>query len=210
MDAVAGVELQTEKTWGFAAAYQQPRAIVINKLDRERSDFDRTLESIHDRFGRTAVPVQLPIGEEKGFHGVIDLIRMRAFIYTPDGDGKGKETDIPGVYHDAAKEAHEVLVEMVAEGNDALLEEFFDQGTLPVEHIVEGLNAAFREMRIFPVLCASGLHNVGSDQILNFVAETFPTPLERPVPVKGTVNGMATRKSRSRLADRFRRLSSRR
>jgi elongation factor G len=193
VDAVAGVELQTEKTWGFVVDYQQPRAIVINKLDRDRADFDRTMESIHDRFGRTAVPVQLPIGEEKGFHGVIDLVRMRAFTYTPDGDGKGKECDIPGVYHDAAKEAHEVLVEMVAEGNDTLLEEFFAEGTLPIEHIVDGLNAAFREMRIFPVLCASGLHNIGSDQILSFVTETFPSPLERPA-AKGTVNGMATEK----------------
>jgi elongation factor G len=193
VDAVSGVGIQTEKVWNFAANYQQPRAIVIDKLDRERSSFDRTLESIHDRFGRTAVPVQLPIGEEKGFHGVIDLVRMRAFTYTPDGDGKGKECDIPGVYHDAAKEAHEVLVEMVAEGNDELLEEFFDQGTLPVEHIVDGLNAAFREMRLFPVLCASGLHNIGTDQILNFVAESFPSPLERPA-VKGSVNGMATEK----------------
>jgi elongation factor G len=193
VDAVAGVEVQTEKVWSFAADYDQPRAIVIDKLDRERSSFDRTLESIHDRFGRTAVPVQLPVGEERGFHGVIDLVRMRAFVYTPDGDGKGKECDIPGVYHDAAKEAHEVLVEMVAEGNDELLEEFFEQGTLPVEHIVDGLNAAFREMRLFPILCASGLHNIGSDQILNFIAETFPSPLERPG-VKGSVNGMATEK----------------
>ncbi len=104
---------------------------------------------------------------------------MKAHNYTLDGDGKGKECDIPGVYHDAAKEAHEVLVEMVAEGNDELLEEFFAEGTLPVEHIVDGLNAAFREMRIFPILCASGLHNIGTDQILNFVAETFPSPLER-------------------------------
>jgi elongation factor G len=193
VDAVAGVEVQTEKVWSFAAQYRQPRAIVIDKLDRERSSFDSTLESIHDRFGRTAVPVQLPIGEEKGFHGVIDLVRMRAFIYTPDGDGRGKECDIPGVYHDAAKEAHEVLVEMVAEGNDELLEEFFAEGTLPVEHIVDGLNAAVRELRMFPILCASGLHNIGSDQLLNFIVETFPSPLERP-PVKGSVNGMETEK----------------
>jgi elongation factor G len=193
VDAVAGVELQTEKVWAFAANYAQPRAIVIDKLDRENSSFDRTMESIHDRFGRTAVPVQLPIGEEKGFHGVIDLVRMRAFIYTPDGDGRGKECDIPGVYHDAAKEAHEVLVEMVAEGNDELLEEFFEEGTLPVEHILDGLNAAFREMRMFPVLCVSGLHNIATDQVLNFVAETFPSPLEKAA-VKGTVNGMPTEK----------------
>ena len=193
VDAAAGVELQTEKVWHFAANFGQPRAIVISKLDRERSDFDRTMESIRDRFGRTAVPVQLPIGEEKGFHGVIDLVRMRAFVYTPDGDGRGKECDIPGVYHDAAKEAHEVLVEMVAEGNDELLEEFFAEGTLPVEHIVQGLNTAFREMRIFPVLCVSGLHNIATEQVLNFVAETFPSPLEKSA-VKGIVNGMATEK----------------
>jgi elongation factor G len=191
VDAVAGVEVQTEKVWSFASEYNQPRAIVINRLDRERASFERTLESIHARFGRTAIPIQLPIGSEKEFRGVIDLVRMKAYLYTPDGDGKGRESEIPDEYADAAKEAHEALVEMVAEGNDALLEEFFAEGTLPIEHIVDGLNLAFREMRLFPVVCTSGLHNIGTDLILNLIAETFPTPAERG-PIPGTVNGSET------------------
>jgi elongation factor G len=191
VDAVSGVEVQTEKVWSFAEANRQPRALVINKLDRERASFSRALESIQARFGRTAVPIHLPIGAEKDFRGVIDLVRMKAFTYTPDGDGKGKEIEIPVEYNEAAQAAHEVLVELVAEGKDELLEEFFEQGTLPIEHIIEGMNGAFREMRLFPVLCASGLHNIGSDLLLDLITETFPTPLEH-APLKATVGVAAT------------------
>ena len=103
VDGVAGVEVQTEKVWSFADEFKLPRAMVINKLDRERSSFERALESIQAAFGRTAVPIQLPIGAERDFKGVIDLVRMKAYTYTPDGDGKGKEADIPGGLADAAK-----------------------------------------------------------------------------------------------------------
>jgi elongation factor G len=188
VDAVAGVEVQTEKTWDFASQYKLPRAVLINKLDRERASFERALESVQENFGRTAIPVQLPVGSEKDFKGVIDLVSMRAFTYTPDGDGKGKESDIPAEYDEAAKAAHEALVELVAEGNDALMEEFFDKGTLPTEHIIEGLNAAVRELRIFPGLCASALRNIGTDRILDFIADTFPSPAEH-APVEATLNG---------------------
>ena len=183
VDGVAGVEVQTEKVWQFANDYQLPRAIVINKLDRERSEFQRTLANVQEVFGRAAVPIQIPIGSERDFTGIVDLVTMKAYTYAPDGDGKGKEGEIPANLAEAAKAAHEALVEMVAEGNDALMEEFFDKGTLPVEHIVDGLKQGVREMRVFPVLCASGLHNVGSDQILNFVVENFPAPIEREVPL---------------------------
>jgi elongation factor G len=191
VDAVAGVEVQTEKVWSFADEFKQPRAIAINRLDRERASFDRALASIHASFGRTAIPIQLPIGSEKEFRGIVDLVRMKAYTYTPDGDGKGKEGEIPAEYADAAKAAHEALVEMVAEGKDELLEEFFAEGTLPIDHIVEGLNAAFREKRLFPVVCASGLRNIGTDLILNLIVETFPAPAERG-PVAGTVGGAET------------------
>jgi elongation factor G len=161
---------------------------VINKLDRERSSFERALESVQSFFGRTAIPVHLPIGSEKDFKGVVDLVVMKAYTYTRDGDGKGKESDIPADMAEAAKAAHEALVEMVAEGNDAYLEGFFDTGTLPVEHIHDGLREAIRQRRMFPVLCASGLHNIASDLILNFAFEYFPDPAERG-PWKGTLNG---------------------
>jgi elongation factor G len=188
VDGVAGVEVQTEKVWSFAEEYKLPRAIVINKLDRERADFSRALDSVQEAFGRLAVPIQIPVGAERDFQGVIDLVRMRAYSYTPDADGKGKEGDIPANLADAAQKAHEALVEMVAEGNDALMEEFFEKGTLPVEHIMDGLKQAVREMRIFPVLCASGLHNLGADLILNFLVENMPSPLDREG-VEGTSNG---------------------
>jgi elongation factor G len=181
VDGVAGVEVQTEKVWAFANDFKLPRAIIINKLDRERSDFQRALDSVQEVFGRAAVPIQIPIGSEREFTGIIDLVRMKSYSYTQDGDGKGKEGEIPANLAEAAQKAHEILVEMVAEGNDALMEEFFEKGTLPVEHIVDGLNQALRELRIFPVLCASGLHNIGSDLILNFVVENLPAPVEREV-----------------------------
>ena len=182
VDGVAGVEVQTEKVWQFAADYKLPRAVVINKLDRERADFDRALESVQETFGRFAVPIQIPIGVERDFTGVVDLVRMKAYTYAADGDGKGKEGDIPGDLAAAAQKAHEALVEMVAEGNDALMEEFFDKGTLAPGQIAEGLKQGLREMRIFPVMCASALHNVGSDLILNFITDYLPSPLERESP----------------------------
>jgi elongation factor G len=188
VDGVAGVEVQTEKVWSFCEEFKLPRAVIVNKLDRERSSFERALESVQSFFGRTAIPIHLPIGSERDFKGIVDLVRMKSYTYALDGDGKGKEGEIPADLAAAAGAAHEALIEMVAEGNDALLEEFFDKGTLPAERIMEGLRDAVRQMRIFPVLCASALHNVGSDLILNFALENFPGPADRG-PWKGTLNG---------------------
>ncbi len=181
VDGVAGVEVQTEKVWQFANDFKLPRAVVINKLDRERAEFSRALESVQAAFGRAAVPIQIPIGSERDFTGVVDLVRMKSYTYTPDGDGKAKEGDIPANLADAAQSAHETLVEMVAEGNDALMEEFFDKGTLPAEHIIDGLRQGVREMRIFPVMCASSLHNIGVDLILDLIVEHFPAPAGREI-----------------------------
>lgn len=179
VDGVAGVEVQTEKTWSFAEEFGLPRAIVINKLDRERSSYERALESIHAVFGRAAVPIHLPIGSERDFKGVIDLINMKAYLYKADGDGKAQETEIPAEFADAAQAAHEVLVEAVAEGKDELMEEFFETGTLPVEHIIEGLKLEVADRRIYPVLAASALHNIGTDRILDFIADYFPSAVAR-------------------------------
>ncbi len=180
LDGVAGVEVSTEKVWNFAEEFKLPAAIVVNKLDRERSSFDRTLENAQERFGRAAVPVHLPVGSEKNFTGIIDLIRMRSYFYKPGGDGKASEADISSSEKDRADQAHEALVEMIAEGNDELMEEFFATGTLPVEHIVTGLQEAVRQRRIFPVLCAAASQNIGTDLLMNFIAEIFPSPLEGP------------------------------
>ncbi len=193
VDGVAGVEVQTEKVWSFAEEDKLPRAVIINKLERDRADFQRALESVQKNFGRAAVPIQIPIGSERDFKGVVDLVVMKAYTYTPDGDGKGKEGEIPADLAETAQKAHEALVEIVAEGNDAFMEEFFDTGTLPVEHIVEGLRLGVRELRIFPVMCASALHNIGTDQILNFIVDNVPAPTEREG-VRAVVNGAESTK----------------
>ena len=180
VDGIAGVEVMTERVWGFANEFGLPCAAVINKLDRERASFNRALESIHENFGRTAIPVQLPIGSERDFNGVVDLVSMKAYTYTAGGNGTGKEQEIPAGMADAARAAHEALIEMVAEGNDALMEEYFDKGSLSPEHLLEGLRGAVKERRIFPVLCAAAAPNIGTDLILNFVVDYMPAPVDRP------------------------------
>src|SRR6185437_11212862 len=171
-------EVSTEKVWAFAENFRMPCVFFVNKLDRERSDFQRAVESVHETFGRSAIPVQLPMGSEKNFNGVIDLIRMKAYCYPAGANGKGKESDIPPPYQEAATAAHEALVEMVAEGKDDLMEEFFETGTLPVEHIVTGLRDEIRERRLFPILCGSASQNIGTDLMLDFTSEMLPSPLE--------------------------------
>jgi elongation factor G len=179
VDAGAGVQVVTEKVWDYAAEYDQPRAFVINWMDRELASFERALESLQQVFGRGVVPVELPIGAEKHFHGVIDLITMQARIYAPDGNGKATIEEIPADMAEEAKAAHEALVEMVAEGDDALLQEFFDQGTLPAEDLKKGLREAVAVKRIFPVLLSSALHNIGTDALLDFFVDIFPSPADR-------------------------------
>ena len=184
VDGVAGVEVVTERVWNYADEFHLPRVIVASRMDRERADAGRVLESLTSAFGRTVVPLQLPIGSEKSLSGIVDLVRMKAYTYEMGGNGKGKEGEIPGNLAGAAQEAHEKLVEMIAEGNDALMEEFFDKGTIPEEHLIPALHEAIREDRIFPVLFASGLGNIGTDKLMDFLVDYTPAPTERE-PVKG-------------------------
>src|SRR5512146_3529531 len=128
VDGVSGVEVVTERVWNYADEFHLPRVIVASRRDRGRADATRVLESLSSAFGRTVVPLQLPIGSEKSLSGIIDLVRMKAYTYDMAGNGKGKEGEIPAALASAAQEAHEKLVEMIAEGNDALMEEFFDKG----------------------------------------------------------------------------------
>src|ERR1700683_3749648 len=179
VDAASGVQVVTEKVWDYATEYDQPRAFVLNRMDRELASFERALRSLEQVFGRGVVPIQLPIGAERGFRGVVDLVTMKALMFTPDGDGKAKIEEIPAALADEAKAAHERLVEMVAEGEDELMQEFFDKGTLPVEDLKKGLHEEVRDKKIFPVLLSSALHNIGSDAILNFLVEILPSPAFR-------------------------------
>lgn len=178
VDGVAGLEASAEKVCRYAAQLNLPCAFIINKLDREPASFSHALETITKAFGRVAIPIQAPVRTGKGVTGIVDLIRMRVFSYEGAKNGKGGEGEIPSALSDEATKGHEALVEMIAEGNDALMDEFFATGTLPVEHIVSGLQEAVRERRIFPVLCAAAVQNIGSDLLLRFIAEICPSPLQ--------------------------------
>jgi elongation factor G len=186
VDGVAGVEVVTQRVWSYCEEYNAPRVILASRMDRERADAERVLESLTNAFGRTVIPLELPIGKEKNLSGVVDLVRMKAYSYELGGNGKGKEGEIPADMKDAAQAAHEKLVEMIAEGNDALLEEFFDKGTIPEEHLIPALHDAIREDRIFPVLFASGLGNISTDRLMDFIVEFTPAAIEHEA-VRGEV-----------------------
>ncbi|HTK96197.1 MAG TPA: elongation factor G [Terriglobales bacterium] len=184
VDGVAGVEVVTDKVWQYAEEAQVPRVVVVARMDRERADYDRVMESLVSAFGRNVVPIQLPIGKEKNLSGVVDLVRMKAYTYDMAGNGKGKESPIPADLAEQAKGMHERLVELVAEGKDELMEEFFEKGTIPEEDLIPALHDAIREDRIFPVLFTSGLGNIGTDFLMDFIVQYTPTPGEHE-PIKG-------------------------
>ena len=178
VDGVAGVEVVTQRVWGYCNDIELPRMIVVNRMDRDRADANRVLESLIKAFGRAVTPLQLPIGSEKSLSGIIDLVRMKAYTYEMGGNGKGKEGPIPANMAEVAKEAHEKLVELVAEGKDELMEEYFEKGTIPEEDLVPALHEAIREDKLFPVLFTSGLGNVGVDELMDFIVDYTPAANE--------------------------------
>jgi elongation factor G len=189
VNAQTGVEAVTDRVWKYAGEVNLPRVVVINQMDHpkaaDRDGRARMLEAMQERWGRQVVPVQLPIVDEQGFHGVVDLVTMTAYFYKPDGDGRGTIGEIPEELKEDAKAAHEALVELVAEGKDELMEEFFNEGTIPEEHLIAALHEAIREDRIFPVLYEGALRNVGTDHLLDFLKVYAPSPNERePIAVR--------------------------
>jgi elongation factor G len=162
VNAQNGVESVTERVWRYAEEANVPRIVVVNQMDHPKAGggggLNALIDDLVDRWGRNCVPVQLPISDAQGFHGVVDLVTMEAYTYTPGGDGHGKVShEIPAPLAADAKARHEALVELVAEGKDELMEEYFEKGTIPEEHLIAALHEAIREDRIFPVLFSSGL-----------------------------------------------------
>ncbi|HEY3205284.1 MAG TPA: elongation factor G [Thermoanaerobaculia bacterium] len=176
LDAVSGVEVQTERVWKFAQEFERPVLFVINRMDRERASFDRTVEAMQKKFGRGVVALQIPVGEEKVFKGTVDLVRMESHLQE---GGKRVDGAIPAELAERAKAEHEKLVEMVAEGEDDLMEKFFAQGTLEANDILPGLKREIVERKIFPVLCASTALGIGSIRILDACVSLLPSPESR-------------------------------
>ncbi|MCM3880388.1 MAG: elongation factor G [Vicinamibacterales bacterium] len=181
VDAVSGVQVQTEKTWQAADELGLPRLVVVNRIDRERASLDRTLASVRGALNRTIVPVQLPVGEEKGLRGVVDLVSQKAYLYQTDGSGKFTESPIPADMANAAQTAREALIEMVAEADETLMEKFFEAGTLTQEQLVSGLRAATGAGKVFPLFCTSSSLNIGVQPLLDAIVAYLPSPADRPV-----------------------------
>lgn len=174
VDAVAGLEVGTEVAWRYADDFKLPRFVVINKLDRDNANYEKAYASVEEYAhagGHRLVKVQLPIGEKQDFKGVVDLISMKAFM----GDGK-TVTDIPADMLAAAKEAHGILVEAAAEGEDTLLEKYLEAGSLSDEEIIVGLKDVVRSGDFIPVYCAAGGHEIGIVPLLNGFVDLMPSP----------------------------------
>jgi len=179
VDAVAGVEVGTEKVWEMLEEYHLPRVFVINKLDRENANFKRILDVVRESFGRQAVPVQLPIGEEKDFTGVYDLTQGKAYIFDKDESGKFKEGDAPAAMKAEIDKAREAMMEMVAEADEKLIEKFFEKGVLTPEELSAGLKKSVAAGQIFPVFVCSALQNIGLQLLLDGLVEYVPPPSDR-------------------------------
>jgi elongation factor G len=180
VDAVAGVMVQTEKVWEIASELSLPRIIVVNRLDRERASLDRTLQSLREACHRAVMPVQLPIGEERTFKGVVDLVAKKAFVFQTDESGKFSEAPIPADMTAAVEAAREALIEMVAEADEKLMEKFFEAGTLTDEELVAGLRTATLAAKLFPLVCTSATVNVAVQQLLDAIVAYLPSPADRP------------------------------
>ncbi len=183
-DGVAGVEPQSETVWHQADKYRVPRICFINKLDRTGADFYRDLESIHKRLTLNAHPIQLPMGTESNFVGIIDLLTRRARVYKDDLGKDVEESDIPEEYKEVSEKYRGQLVEAIVENDEALMERYLSGDEISVPELKAALRVGVVAMKIFPVLCGSALKNKGVQLMLDAVIDYLPSPLDRP-PVEG-------------------------
>jgi len=195
VDAVAGVQVQTEKVWKFATEYNLPRVVVVNRLDRERADFFRTFEALGRRLKGRLVALHIPIGEESGFKGFVDLVRMKAVAV---GGGKPSEGAIQGDLADRAKEYREKLVEAAAETDDELLSKYLDEGSLGEPEMLKALRAGIAAGKLVPVVCAAAVKSIGVHALLDLIVDSLPSPAER-AEVAGT--DLKTKQAGARAAD---------
>ena len=176
VDAVDGVKVQTEQAWEFADQYHQPRCIFINKLDRERADFQRAFDDAGQIFTPKPIIIQLPIGSETDFKGIVDLVAMKAYLY--DDSGKATPGDIPAEMREEVDAEREALIENVAEADDELIERYLEGETLTDDDIKRALRLGTLEQAFVPVLCGSATRQIGVDLLMDFIVNTLPSPVD--------------------------------
>lgn len=185
LNARNGVEVGTELIWEYIEKNETPTILVVNQLDHEKADFETTLEQARARFGNRIIPFQFPVNQGLGFNAIIDALRMVMYKF-PAGGGKPEKQPVPAEYQARANELHAALVEAAAENDDALMERFFEEGTLNEEDLARGLKTGLAHRQYFPVFCASGLQDMGSGRIMGFIHDVCPSPADRPAaPLEG-------------------------
>ena len=184
LDSQSGVEPQTETVWRQATEYGVPRIVFANKMDKIGADFLYSVSTLHDRLQANAHPIQLPIGSEDDFRGIIDLIKMKAEIYTNDLGTDILEEDIPAEYLDQAQEYREKLIEAVAETDEELMMKYLEGEEITNEELKAGIRKATINVEFFPVLCGSAFKNKGVQLMLDAVIDYLPSPLDIPA-IKG-------------------------
>ncbi|MGI6066148.1 MAG: elongation factor G [Bacillota bacterium] len=177
IDAVAGVEVSSEIIWDLACDMKIPRLVFVNKMDRENADFHKAVDSMQEKLSKQVVPVQLPIGAEASFKGIVDLIEMKAYQY--DQNGKSTEIKIPDELQSDMETYREMLIEAAAESDDDLTMKYLEGEELTGDEIVTGLKAGILAGNVVPVLCGSALKNMGADKLLDFITNYAPNPLDR-------------------------------
>ena len=187
VSAISGVKAETEKIYKYACDYETPRIAFVSKLDKERADFLRAVGDMEKYFCKGSLVLQLPIGIEAAFSGVVDLIKMKALYFAKDGSGKIEEKEIPDDMKQDAESYRKKLVEQIAESEDSLLEKYLDKGELSQEDIISGLKHGTLAGGLLPVLCGSPVQNMGIQPLLDAVTLCLPSPEEhaRTVPIKG-------------------------
>jgi elongation factor G len=195
-----GVEVQTEKAWAYANEFILPRIMVINALDKEHADFGASLESAQHTFSRAIIPFTLPIGKEKDFRGVVDVVHMKAYEF--DEHGKAKEVPLPETGRDVLEKTRERLVELVAESDDALMEKYFEDGTLPDEDVIPGIKRAIANSKLCPVFAASSASLVGLTTLLDGIVDYTPNPAAHEAEHgRASVDGDGTEKISRKYSD---------
>jgi len=184
-DSVAGVEPQSETVWRQADKYRVPRIAFINKMDRVGADFDGAVQSMIDRLAAKPIKLQLPIGAEADFTGVIDLVKMKAVVYKGDDLGQEwGETEIPEEHREAAEAARNELIEAVADYDDKLMEDYLEEKPIELERLKKDIRTATLDISITPVLAGSAFKNKGVQPLLDAVVDYLPSPLDVP-PIEG-------------------------
>ncbi len=179
LHAVNGVEVGTEVVWDYIQRFNTPGILIINQLDKEKSDYQTTLDQAIQRFGNKVIPIQYPLNEGDGFNTIVDALRMIVYKFPADG-GKPTKEAIPESEIRRAQELHNALVEVAAENDEALMEKFFEEGTLNETELAKGLTVALAQQQFFPVFCCSSTQNMGSGRIMGFINDIAPSPAQRP------------------------------